>query len=503
MQCKMCGWETEDDSKYCGRCGAPLGDLPPQKADDSPEPPHTKWYVGIACFLAGIIVVLVVLLGRSGAVSSPEPGPREDSAGAGTVVESNDEPAPGEDTDGEPDEPALEGADVALEFVRAWYDDWSLDGDNRRDNTQDVAERCLSLINESSPLYSTADGALLEKATYSEKTDAATCVVEEPKLLSESDGTYRVSIWYTSDQEANWSPGGESTYKWLVESRRHEASWDVAVDDEGKVTAIKLVPRGPYTLSGTLRSHDESFNGGRITVLSMVLDEPVSFKAEYKGTYEGEAKEVAIATSQSDAYAEWARYDGRHLTVECESLSGAYHDASQYNVDSLAGDVQLVEAEEPDDVAQDADVLHLDGCDLAIPEAWRGEVVQGQRLGDINLNWKSFHLLSVRQCSPDEFPTYNTEVDSYVLGNGTDVVIRRGADFSYEAEVPYGSGKGLILYLFAYNDSFAFFSGLSDEECSEYLELQAAAAGMSADDDPNQIAIAALKACLAGLTFEE
>ena len=139
---------------------------------------------------------------------------------------------------------------------------------------------------------------------------------------------------------------------------------------------------------------------------------------------------------------------------------------------------------------------------MAIPEAWRGEVVQGEYYGDVTLDWKSFHMLFVRQCSPDKFMTHDPEVDSYGLGNGTDVVIRRGADFSYEAEVPYGSGKGLILYLFAYNDNFAFFSGLSDEECREYLELQAAAAGMSADDDPNEIAIAALKACLAGLTFE-
>ena len=401
------------------------------------------------------------------------------------------------------DDATRKGADAAVWFIRTWYDDWSLDGDSKQDNAQIIADRCLPLVDESSQLYQTIGGTPNNRAAYSERPDASTCVVEEPELVSESDGTYRVSLWYTSDQEANWD--GKS-YKWLVEDRRHEASWDVTVNDKGKVTKLELVQRGPYTLSGTMRAHDEDFNGGKITVLSLVLDDPVAFKAEYKGTLEGEAAEVAISTSQADSYAKWAGYRGRRITVECEGLGAAVHDASQYDVDAVAtGDVRLVDAEDPDDddAVQAGDVVHLDVCDLTVPAAWRGKVAQGQYLDDVTLEWEGHWMLCMRQCPPGSFSGSDKVLDSYELDGGRAVTIHPGSDNSFDAHVDLGSGKELVLYLFAYNDDLEWFFDMSEDECRDYFELQAAAAGMSVDDDPNEVAIAALKACIAGLQFTD
>ena len=393
---------------------------------------------------------------------------------------------------------------LVTSFIRAWYDDWSLDGKDRRDSKQSVQERCRSMVDTSSGLYRQLGDASLGKAAYSGDKGAATCVVEDPTIIGGDGDIYRVSLWYTSDAEPNQS--SSTSYDWLVSSRRHEASWDVTVSG-GKVTAVSLVPRGPYTLAGVVRVHEEDTGLKKITIVSMTLDEPVHFKAEYKGTYEGDAREVALETSQSDSYGAWSQYEGRRITVETEGLMGAYHDASTYNVDALVtGNVRLIEAEElpapePEDEPASADVVHFNDFDFVVPDAWRGKVAQKDHYGDTILDWNGTWMLAIRECSPDKFPTYNGEVESYQFDDGKPVTIRSSEDFSYEAEISYGDGKGLILYLFAYDSRSVMFADKSDDVCREYLELQAAVAGRSADDDPKELAVACLKACVEHLRF--
>lgn len=66
---------------------------------------------------------------------------------------------------------------------------------------------------------------------------------------------------------------------------------------------------------------------------------------QYKGTVSrAEAEEVALATSWSDGYERWAEYDGMHVTVGCDELNAAYHDASYFDVDALTGSVDLLVA---------------------------------------------------------------------------------------------------------------------------------------------------------------
>ena len=278
--------------------------------------------------------------------------------------------------------------------------------------------------------------------------------------------------------------------------------------DEGPEAQSASSTGAPYTLAGVVRVHAEDVGGRTIAIASVVLDEPIWFQDDYKGVYDGEAQEVALSTSDSDSYEDWAQYKGRRIVVECDGLRGAFHDAAFYNVDAITlGEVRLVEAEElatEEDIDGDraADVVHLDGCDLIIPDAWRGKVVQGNRYGDVTLEWNGFSMLNVRQCTPDDFLKVDRQVGTVELENGGAAIIKPGSDHSFDAEVTYGGGKGLMVYLFAYSDDLAWFFSRGDDECREYFALQAAATGLTTDDDPDEVAIACLKACVQNLRFE-
>ena len=560
MRCENCGRENPRQARFCGKCGKPLAQQQPDSRMNGPLPPtqqepvpriRKQLFVLLTVLSVAAIALSIVILARlltnshlaveeesqqaepieSEVIDTQENKNNNSSNDDGKSVQSNDD----EGVQGTKDSPNntapqteqesnatwQDSTALATSFIRAWYDDWSLDGSQRTDNELSAQERCRSMVDASSKLYQQLGDSSLGKAAYSARTDAATCVVEEPVLVSpannESDtATYRASIWYTSDAETNWS--SSSSYEWLVQSRRHEVSWDVTVDALNKtVTALVIVPRGPYTLSGLAHSHEENTSSGNITVVSMTLDEPVYFKGEYKGTYEADAKEVALATSNSDAFATWSQYAGRRITVECDNLQAAYHDASSYGVDALAtGDIRLVEADEPtgsdsetrpesqaDCDATSADVVHLDGCDFIVPDVWRGKVTQGEHYGDIILDHNGTWMLAIRPCAPDDFLAPGPEVESYQRSDGTTVPIRSHDDFSYSAKVTHGDGKAFILYLYAYDENSVIFHDKTNDECREYLDLQAAVAGRSADDDSKELAVACLKACVECLRFVE
>lgn len=109
-----------------------------------------------------------------------------------------------------------------------------------------------------------------------------------------------------------------------------------------------------YTLSGVVRVHEEDTGSSMITVVSMTLDEPVDYEFSYRGNpASGTAREVELTFSGSEDFGTWAAYEGRHITVECESLYWAIHDGSYHNVDSFAGGVRLIRADPlPEDSGQ-------------------------------------------------------------------------------------------------------------------------------------------------------
>lgn len=246
-----------------------------------------------------------------------------------------------EDTSDEVGSGQVEGDQAAIAFVRTWYDDWSLDGDGYTENKSTVENRCLPLIDEASELNREFSSQVPAKAAYRGLDSVDTCVVEEPVVVESSGSTYRVSVWYTSLQEPNWN--SSLGYQYLMESRRHEASWDVTLNDKGKVTSLSLVPRGPYTLSGKLDVYKVDKYGEQVTVVAVTLDNPITFLYEYKCTEHVEARVVAIETSNTESFGQesggrwthWSQAKGRLVTIECDDLTGAIHDASAYNVDAL------------------------------------------------------------------------------------------------------------------------------------------------------------------------
>lgn len=94
--------------------------------------------------------------------------------------------------------------------------------------------------------------------------------------------------------------------------------------------------QGLTVLSGTVNVHYEDWYSGRGNVVSITLDEDIDYQFNYKGNIDATAHEVCITTSNVDDYAYWAAYDGQHVTLTCEGLHGAYHDASMMRVDAIA-----------------------------------------------------------------------------------------------------------------------------------------------------------------------
>ena len=133
----------------------------------------------------------------------------------------------------------------------------------------------------------------------------------------------------------------------LTKVTMHRLGITTTLDEGGNASGH--TDSGTYILSGTVRVHEEDFRGERTDgVVSIVLDEDVPYEYEYKGTVQAMAHDVLLATTGSETfganeYDEWAQYDGQHISVECDDLQGAYHDASFWNVDTMAtGKIRLL-----------------------------------------------------------------------------------------------------------------------------------------------------------------
>lgn len=112
-----------------------------------------------------------------------------------------------------------------------------------------------------------------------------------------------------------------------------------------KAAAVKSSQKkaSGYVLTGKINAHKESVSGKTVRVTSITLDKPIDYTYSYKGTVSATAKEVELETSLSSNYGQWTKYIGHHVSLECESLHGAIHDASMHGVDTLAmGEIRLL-----------------------------------------------------------------------------------------------------------------------------------------------------------------
>ena len=101
---------------------------------------------------------------------------------------------------------------------------------------------------------------------------------------------------------------------------------------------------GSANLVGTLHVHTEPFHDDYVTVASITLDEPFDYVSTYKGeSYTVTAHEVFVLRDGMDDYDSWLPLDGQHITVHCESVNEAYHDASFFNVDTMAYGTSLLD----------------------------------------------------------------------------------------------------------------------------------------------------------------
>lgn len=150
-----------------------------------------------------------------------------------------------------------------------------------------------------------------------------------------------------------------------------------------------------YTLTGKLHTHEEIVYDQSITVVSITLDSPIDYTYEYKGLVSATAREVELETSLSESFGKWSVYDGGHVTVGCEGLHGAIHDASMHGVDTLAtGEIALISVDSPENSAPVGDVQ-------AIRDASGKEVVWCQ-IFDFDSDGNKETFIIVGKPLPDE-----------------------------------------------------------------------------------------------------
>lgn len=159
----------------------------------------------------------------------------------------------------------------------------------------------------------------------------------------------------------------------------------------------------------------------------------------------------------------------------------------------------------------DPHTVHFNGADFLLPEAWWGKVdpvVIGEwgtydewimRDGATLLVWnyataERFAQMRAKGESPS--PSHQ-EVGTETLPDGTKLIFSTGEDTVHYVEIENTSGRLGCLWTFAPSD----YWGNDPEAIASFRKLQAEAAGVSADGDPHEIAIAYLRECAKRLTM--
>lgn len=428
--------------------------------------------------------------------------------------------------------------DAAVEFVQTWYSDWTFENGHDVQNAQPLILRCPPLIAEDSELFDEfVESCNSMTGKYSR--DFASCVVSTPQVEELDSGVFRVTVRFIGVQNTV----DQAMYDRLI-ANPSEDVWDVTVDKNNKITSLVRVDDynsstedeqavrtsgktqdGAYILSGTVRVHKEDFGGQRTdSVVSIVLDEDVPYEYEYKGTVQAEAHDVLLATTGSETfganrYDEWAQYDGQHITVECDGLQGAYHDASYWKVDTIAtGKIRLLSSSsQPISDTSDSEdeyTIHLTGANLVLPEALRGKVdltVTNNGFEDqveyAGCGW--FLAWNTDTTWVDEWrasgePRDYADVSSETLPDGTQLIFGYGNDLICQVEIIDPEGNRGILVTSGFEKDFCVYVlGMNEDQVTACRELQDAVTGGLADDSSVDNAFAFLRECAKGLTFTD
>lgn len=94
---------------------------------------------------------------------------------------------------------------------------------------------------------------------------------------------------------------------------------------------------GKYSISGRVHIHQEFFAPANqnVDVVSLVADTAFPYTYESQSyTVETAASDIMLSASNLSDYSGWASLDGMHITITCDAMQQAYHDASYYNVDT-------------------------------------------------------------------------------------------------------------------------------------------------------------------------
>lgn len=144
--------------------------------------------------------------------------------------------------------------------------------------------------------------------------------------------------------------------------------------------------------------------------------------------------------------------------------------------------------------------ISFTGFDFVLPEAWADKVkFKDDQLGQ-RLEWDGWYVLARLTDGADV--SYYPEYETYTLGDGKHVVIRRGTDFMFDAEISDDRGHVANVYLQIADNALIGLANRSEEELTQYREMQASITDLSPSEDAEQIAVAALRACVERIRFD-
>lgn len=152
------------------------------------------------------------------------------------------------------------------------------------------------------------------------------------------------------------------------------------------------------------------------------------------------------------------------------------------------------------DRAKNARTVSFKDFDLVVPEAWAGQVELKQDKYEQWLEWNGWRMVT-RLSDGADISGSTQYLGKLELPKGKKVQLRKGSDFMISAQVSDVHGRSVCFYVQEANEYLPQFWQRSEGECAEYRAMQARAAGMSADENPEAIAKALLQTLAKDVTL--
>ncbi|MBR3318424.1 MAG: hypothetical protein IKG21_11455 [Atopobiaceae bacterium] len=215
----------------------------------------------------------------------------------------------------------------------------------RQLNTLKYQIKSLGLPNKAIPDSNSGDGFL--SSLFADVEKSLTVVTRVLATINEDEHFLGLDdiAWHGGEE---WTPAHRAGS--FIVSQKAEAwpggTGNGAQGAQPEQSQPEQSMDGPFKLRGRIHYHTEDAAGEMVSVVSITLDEPVPYRAEYKGSvYESVATEVFLGREGMDMYDELQAFRDQQITVGCDELREAYHDASCYKVDAVAvGNVRVAES---------------------------------------------------------------------------------------------------------------------------------------------------------------